>query len=355
MNLSTNSKFLSIKYVTSLLRASSSKPSKIKAVDSYYSGLDSEQLQLKIFRSPKPLDRSIILYPGASPLAEEHPSMIFLASTLAEIGFNVYIPRIPLLKKLDISEKNIQWFDNAYEQISLLDEVKDSKVSCMGVSYGGAILLKASLSGYINDHKPHCFFTYGTIYDIPTSLEFLMTGKLNIKGKEVQIKPHEWGLVVGFHNFLSSIDTGYNTQDIQEVLAIRVKDLKEESFAAAKKLNGISKEVTLDLLNGKISIEIKRIIDIIQKEKIHLLDEISPKHWCQNIDTKTFIMHGANDNMVPYTQSIKLADAMSNSELFISYLYEHNEVAPKRSFSHKLKELSRLTSFFGKFIKYHEN
>jgi len=355
MNLSTNSKFLSIKYVTSLLRASSSKPPKIKAIDSFYKGLDSDKLPLKIFKSSKPLGRTILLYPGASPLAEEHPSMLFLASTLAEIGFNVYIPRIPLLMKLDISEKNIRWFDNAYKQISLLDDVKESKVSCMGVSYGGAILLKTSLSGYMNSYPPHCFFTYGTIYDIPTSLEFLMMGKLNIKGKEVQIKPHEWGLVVGFHNFLSSIDTGYNTDEIQKVLAIRVKDLKEESFTAAEKLDGISKEVTIDVLNGKVSPEVKRIIDIIQKEKIHLLDGISPRHWCKDINTKTFIMHGANDNMVPYTQSIKLSDAMLDSELFISYLYEHNEVAPKRSFSHKLKELSRLTSFFGKFIKHHEN
>tara|TARA_Y100001968_G_C19337100_1_gene707490 strand:- start:167 stop:1234 length:1068 start_codon:yes stop_codon:yes gene_type:complete len=355
MNLSTNSKFLSIKYIASLLRASGSKSQKIKITDTHYSGLESEQLELKTFKAPKPLGRSIILYPGASPLAEEHPSMIFLASTLADIGFNVYIPRIPLLKKLDISEDNVKWFDHAYQQLLSMDEIKDTKVSCIGVSYGGAILLKTSLSGYMQAHKPHCLFTYGTIYDIPTSIDFLMTGKLNIKGKDVQIKPHEWGLVVGFHNFLSKVDIGYNTDNIQKVLAIRVKDEKEASFEAAERLDGDAKTLALDILNGNISKEIKRIIDIIQKEQIHLLDGISPKHWCNDIDAKVFIMHGANDNMVPYTQSTKLSKGISDSELFISYLYEHNEIAPKRSISHKLRELSRLVSFFEKFIRYHEN
>ena len=355
MNLSANSKFLSIKYISSLLRASGSKSQKIKITDTYYSGLNSEKLQLKIFHSPKPLGRSIILYPGASPLGEKHPSMIFLASTLADIGFNVYIPRIPLLKKLDISEDNVSWFDNAYKQLLSRDEIKDTKISCIGVSYGGAILLKTSLSGYMSKHKPHCLFTYGTIYDIPTSIDFLMTGKLNIKNKEVQIKPHEWGLIVGFHNFLSKVDVGYNTDDIQKVLAIRVKDQKEESFQEAEKLNGNAKILALDVLNGNMSKEVQRIIDIIQKEKIHLLDGISPKYWSHDIHTKVFIMHGANDNMVPYTQSIKLSERISDSELFISYLYEHNEIAPKRSISHKFRELSRLVSFFEKFIRYHEN
>jgi len=96
-------------------------------------------------------------------------------------------------------------------------------------------------------------------------------------------------------------------------------------------------------------------IEIIQKEQIHQLDSISPKKWSDKIDSKVFIMHGANDNMVPYTQSTKLSNSISNSELFISYLYEHNEIAPKRSKSHKIKELIRLVNFFKKFLQYHED
>ena len=75
----------------------------------------------------------------------------------------------------------------------------------MGVSYGGAILLKSSLTGPMLENPPHSMITYGTIYDVHNSLNFVMTGKINIKGKEVNIKPHEWGLVVCFHNFLNQI------------------------------------------------------------------------------------------------------------------------------------------------------
>ena len=66
-------------------------------------------------------------------------------------------------------------------------------------------------------------------------------------------------------------------------------------------------------------------------------------------------MHGANDNMVPYTQSVKLSENISASELFISYLYEHNEIAPKRSIFHKIKELYRLILFYTKIFEYNDN
>ena len=98
----------------------------------------------------------------------------------------------------------------------------------MGVSYGGALLLKSSLEGPMITTPPNSIITYGTIFDVETSLDFIMTGKLNIKGKEVFVKPHEWGVVVCFHNFLSKIDIGYDTKDIQKILELRVQDRHED-------------------------------------------------------------------------------------------------------------------------------
>jgi len=346
--------YLSLKYIISLMRFSKSIPDYIKVTDSSYTGLDNTQLPLKVIKGPNSLNRTLILYPGASPFAEKHPSMIFLASVLANIGFSVYIPRIPLLKDLDISEKNVDWFVNAYSQIIARDDIIGSKVSCMGVSYGGAILLKSSLQESMLSSPPHSITTYGTIYDVHKSLDFLINGKIIIKGKEVSIKPHEWGLVVCFHNFLNSIDIGYVTSDIEKILKLRVQDRHDEVEAERLKLSGSDRSLVDDILSSTISPEVKRILDIIFTDKMDALDGISPKNWCDQIKSKVFVMHGANDNMVPYTQSVALAEHIKNSELFISYLYEHNEIAPKRSFFYKLNELRRILFFIKMFIRHHE-
>ena len=120
-------------------------------------------------------------------------------------------------------------------------------------------------------------------------------------------------------------------------------------------MEGKNKELLTDILNSRISPEVKRIINIILKERIDVLSSVSPQLWCMDIKPKVYVMHGANDNMVPYTQSVQLSEHIPNSELFISYLYEHNEIAPKRSIFYKINELKRLVRFIRRFIRYHED
>ena len=351
--MKNKSLYLSIKYIISLMRFSKSIPSHIKVIDSSYNGLDGNELPLKIIKSKNSLNRTLIIFPGASPTAEEHSGLLFLSSVLSDIGFNVYIPRMPLLKDLNISEDNVDWFSHGYSQLIKRDDIDGSKVSCMGVSFGGAILLKASLQDSMLKSPPHSIITYGTFYDVEKSMEFLIRGKIKIKGKDVSIKPHEWGLVVFMHNFIGSVNVGFDTANIEKILALRVqdKDVDKELINLSEK----DRQLVNDILSSTISDEVARIIDIIFKKRMNVLDGISPKNWCENINTKTFVMHGANDNMVPYTQSVDLANHLPNSELFISYLYEHNEISPKRSFFYKIKELLRIVSYMRGYIKYHEN
>ena len=75
-----------------------------------YKGLHGANPPVKIILPRNTGTKVVILYPGASPTAEEHPKMDMLGRLLAQIGFIVYIPRIPPLKNLDISEINILWF-----------------------------------------------------------------------------------------------------------------------------------------------------------------------------------------------------------------------------------------------------
>ena len=337
----------------SLMRFSKSIPKHIKVTDSTYIGFNGDKLPLKIIKSKNTLNRTLIIFPGASPTAEEHPGLLFLSSVLANIGFNVYIPRMPLLKKLNISEDNVDWFSHAYSQLIKRNDINGTTVSCMGISFGGGILLKASLKELMLTSPPHSILTYGTFYDVKKSMDYLIHGTINIKGKDVVIQPHEWGLIVFMHNFLHTVDVGFDTTDLEKILELRIQD--KEVDKELEKLSVIDRKLADDILNSTISNQVSKIIDIIFKEKLDILEGISPKNWCEDIKTKVYVMHGANDNMVPYTQSLDLANHLPNSELFISYLYEHNEIAPKRSFIYKIKELLRIVFYMRGYIKYHEN
>ena len=65
------------------------------------------------------------------------------------------------------------------EELIKRDDIKGTQISCMGMSYGGALMLKSSLTGPMRETPPHSMVSYGTIYDIESSLDFILSGKLS--------------------------------------------------------------------------------------------------------------------------------------------------------------------------------
>ena len=98
-----------------------------------------------------------------------------------------------------------------------------------------------------------------------------------------------------------------------------------------------------------------QVVKLMIEKNNNLLSYLSPENWVDSIKDKVFIMHGANDSMVPFTESIQLADYLPNTELCISYLYEHNEFSSNGGFFFKIKELIKLIQFYAKLFFHYEN
>ena len=85
------------------------------------------------------------------------------------------------------------------------------------------------------------------------------------------------------------------------------------------------------------------------------INELSPVNWGNKIKIPVFIMHGTNDNMIPYTESFLLSECIENSHLFISNMYEHREISTKHGMLSKVFEMLKLISFLKQFIKFNAN
>ena len=137
-----NSHKQAIKYIWGITKNNNSDN---KFHDEKYDGIKNKPTPLRIFKSKNPKSTTFIIFPGASPFAEEHPGMIKLATAILNLGYNVFIPRIPPLKKLNITDENIEWFIKAYIEIINRKDVDKNNISVVGISFGGSILLKAIL------------------------------------------------------------------------------------------------------------------------------------------------------------------------------------------------------------------
>ena len=342
-----------IKYVISLATFKEENIPSLKFNDEYYAGLNGEDTIVRIFNSKKKSDQSIIIFPGASPYAEEHPGMIMLGSSLRNAGYNVYLPRIPALKNLILEKENIDWFAHCYQELVKYKIGHKDNIMIVGLSYGGASLLRATLDKRMQSPKPKSILSYGTYYSINTALDFFITGAINYKGKTYNITPHEWGPIVMFYNFIDTIDISYDRIKIKNILKYRIQDKHEEVKIEMDKLeDGQEKQFIQNILDGQLTKEMVQMAQDMVNNNIELLEYLSPEKWINSIDNKVFIMHGANDSMVPFTESTYLHENLKDSTLLISFLYEHREISTDRGVLFKLREFLKLINFNAKYIRY---
>ena len=342
-----------IRYVKSLATFKEESIPTIKYTDETYSGLDGSNTIVRVFYTKKNNPQSIIIFPGASPYAENHPGMIMLGNALRNAGYDVYLPRIPALKKLILEKENIDWFAHCYQELATHKIQKKDEIMVIGLSYGGASLLKATLDPRMQSPKPKSILSYGTYYSISTALDFFMTGVIKYNNETYNITPHEWGPIVLFYNFIDTIETEYDKMKIKNILKYRIRDEHERVKKEIDKLE-TSKEKKLleDILAGTLTEEMKRLVQSMIQKNDDLLSYLSPENWIEDIKDKVFIIHGANDSMVPFTESIHLDKHLKNSMLLISFLYEHREISTKRGLLFKLKEFIKLINFNAQYIRY---
>jgi len=156
-----------------------------------------------------------------------------------------------------------------------------------------------------------------------------------------------------FYNFIDTIDIPYDNIKIKHILKYRIQDNHESVKKEMNNLeDGDEKQLIENILNGKVTTEMEKMAQDMVKNNLDLLEYLSPEKWIKSIDNQVFIMHGANDSMVPFTESASLHENLKNSTLLISFLYEHREISTDRGIFFKLKEFIKLINFNAKYIRY---
>ena len=350
-----SSHFQSFRLITSLLMYRDGTSYLPKVEMSQFEGLNGICPPVKIISPIKYRKKIIILYPGASPYAEEHPQMEMLGIVLARNGYKVFIPRIPPLKILDISVVNVEWFICFYQWLLDVYQLESNDITMIGISYGGGIMLKAYLQIKEFLTPPNLLMTHGTYADVESTLHFLLTGEISNQGIQYKITPHEWGLIVLFQNYLKNLELGWDTGGVQKVINLHIQDKMNDRDMVKSKLPRSQQNIVNAIISGKRTEEIMDLCQQIMLNEIDTFQDLSPKYWCYKIQKKVFIFHGINDSMVPFTESIQLAESIPDSELLISHIYEHKEIATNRNTYFKMKEFVKMGYFFSKFYYYNEN
>ena len=321
---------------------------------SHYELEDGEKVPLRIYH-PKITGRTpaVILYPGASPTGEKHEIVNLVAIGLSKIGFRVFLPRLPNLMKIMLGPDSVEHIIKSFEQIYSREDILKKQIVAIGFSFGGSLLIKACTDKRING-LPAVVLSYGSYFDIRNSLRFVLTGKYHNGAQDMRIEPHEWGKVVFFYNYLDHVQGQFDKKKVKSYLYSLVQENDSETKAIYSSLNKDDKWF-VDLIHKDENNELLKLVEgafeTIDEEPAQLL---SPRYFIDDINFPVYLIHGANDNMIPYTETEAFSKTLEEKQkvvyTIISHLYTHSGVVGQ-SLMKFVKNLWGLGKFMHRVIK----
>ena len=137
--ISFSSRIASFKFIFGLMKTNNFIPNTDNIIQKNYIDLENNEVPyLEICPIIKPRGFEVILFHGASPYGEEHPSMVNLALALANSGIKVYIPKLPSLTELEINKNTVDLISHFY--LKILQENPQINIIPAGISFGGGLL-----------------------------------------------------------------------------------------------------------------------------------------------------------------------------------------------------------------------
>ena len=274
----------------------------------------------------------IVLIPGAAEHGRDDPRLIAFANTLARSRFIVLVPEISNLRNLKIRAEDSQVIMNAFSYLISRPEFPvDAQAGIGAFSYAVGPALLAALKPIVRD-RVNFILSVGGYYDVEQVITFFTTGYFIYKQEWRFLEPNEYGKWVFV---ISNVDRLSNStdKDIFYKIAQRkinntnapigdlVADLTDEANSILALLQNKNPERTLSLITN--------LPNAIRND-LHALN-ISNKDLTQ-LKARLILLHGTDDNIIPFTESIALSSAIANdqADLFLIDGLAHVNVHPEK-------------------------
>ncbi len=265
---------------------------------------------------PPPL-AGLVLIPGAAEAGKDDPRLMAFARTLARARFLVLVPDIPSLRRLQVKPANIGQVADA---VSYLASGKDfpppERIGAGAFSYAVGPVLLAAQRPAVADEMDFVVGV-GGYYDLEAVLTFATTGYYRQEGEWRYRRPNEYGkwvFVLSNLSRLSDADDRRALRLIAEWHLAGRPDPRPEVPLKGEALR-VYRFVSND--NPNRAPALMRRLPRPIREAIRELDLANKD--LSSLEAHLILVHGRHDDIIPFTQSVRLAEALpeKQTELFL--------------------------------------
>lgn len=240
----------------------------------------------------------LVLVHGLAPEGKDDPRLRQAAQLLARTGFRVAVPTIPGLTRLRLRPEDAEPVVAAIQ--ALAREHPSSRITVFGVSVGAGPALLAAADSRVVD-RVGAVLSLGGYASAVELLRYFLTGAYayDVVAGRVPPQPHAARLFLR-----ANLDLLKNAED-RRLLETWLADPRR---TPARGLSAEGRAV-VRLVENRDPAQLDRLVQALPDRLRELLVRLSPERVVPHISARLFVLHGRRDPAVPFTESLRLADA----------------------------------------------
>ncbi|MDP2834032.1 MAG: hypothetical protein Q8Q28_12230, partial [Pseudomonadota bacterium] len=291
---------------------------------------------------------ALVAVPGAVPLASSDPRFTAFATTLARAGFAVLAPEMPGFRQMRVRPSDAREIADAFDYLASRPELSPGgRAGMFAFSYAVGPVILAALEEDIRD-RVRFVVGLGGYHDLPRAVRFFTTGWFVVpparkppsrppggpsqswdgpaidlsehEGQWRQITPDDTGRMVLVYASLDYLpDAAADRELFERMVALRSRDPQADLAPLAAGLSAAGKAVYALAVNSDPA-RFPELLAGLPEAMRADIDRLNlARHDLKPLKARLYLVHGRNDNLIPYPESLALAAAVpeGQAEVFL--------------------------------------
>jgi acetyl esterase/lipase len=274
---------------------------------------------------------AILLLPGAAETGKDDPRLQAFARSMARARFAVVVPDLEGFRSLRVSSEDIGDVADAFAWLAARpDLAPQGRAGMISFSYasGPAVLaaLRPATAG-----KVRFMLTVGGYYNLRDVLTFFTTGYYRQNGEWRHMEPNSYGKWVFVLSNINRLSNPHDRELFRQAAQRKLADVKAPLHDLEPGLSPEGKSV-LDFVENRDLARAGRLMDRLPEQIRREIDSLNVAGYdLSGLRARMILVHGYDDDIVPYTESVALAKALPRGQarLFLVHGLKHVNLKPR--------------------------
>lgn len=278
---------------------------------------------------------AILLTHGIIEDGKDDPRLVRFAQSLARAGFVVLVPELRGMKSFRILFSDVDDIAASFRFLAFSRHVDKTKMGLMGFSYGAGPTFMAAADPSIRGQVKF-LVSFGGYYDPINVIRFITTGHYEYGEEKGFLRPEPYGKFIFFMNNLDYVQDERDRRLLREIFTKEGEKKRSEAVLLAGRLTATGRKL-YELLTNEDPGRVDDLMKGVDPRVREYIEKLSLAPLLSSIGAYFLIGHGSTDPLIPYTESLRLADAVADkSKVHVVVLKLFTHVDPtRRSFSTK--------------------